>query len=65
MTCSNKDDVVKMAKRWCRGSKNSKYQKPCLGGKTCYEKICSRFILKTYSINPFVCDLALMVSSAP
>ena len=32
-TCPNKDDGVKTAKRWCRGSKNSKYQKSCLGQK--------------------------------
>ena len=32
-TCLNKNDGVKMAQRWCRGPKNSKYQKPCLGMK--------------------------------
>ena len=26
-TCLNKNDGVKMAQRWCRGSKNSKYKK--------------------------------------
>ena len=33
-TCPNKNDGVKMAQRWCRGSKNSKYQKHCLGPRT-------------------------------
>ena len=30
-TTPNKNDGDKTAQRWCRGSKNSKYQKPCLG----------------------------------
>jgi hypothetical protein len=30
-TCPNKNDGVKTAQRWCQGSKNSKYPKPCLG----------------------------------
>ena len=34
-TCPNENDGVKMGERWCQGSKNSKYQKPCLGQKIC------------------------------
>ena len=42
-TCPNKNDGVKMAKRWCR--------------------VNSKFILCNNFINPFVCDLAMMVSA--
>ena len=33
-TCLNKNDGAKMVERWCLGSKNSTYQKRCLGPKT-------------------------------
>ena len=46
-TCLNKKSV-KMGERWCQGSKNSKYQKPCLGQKTCYLLKNSKFILITF-----------------
>ena len=46
-TSLNKNDGAKMAQRWCRGSKNSKYQKPCLGQKKMLLKNC-KFILMTF-----------------
>ena len=45
-TCLNKNDGVKMAKRWCWGSKTSKYQKPCLGKNLLLKN--SKFILITF-----------------
>ena len=38
-TCLNKNDGAKMAQQWCRGSKDSKYQKTCLEQRNCYQKI--------------------------
>ena len=40
---TSKNDGVKMAQRWCRGSKDLKYQKSCLGPKTCYEKLVNSY----------------------
>ena len=42
--CSNKNDGVKMAKRWCRGSKNSKISKTLFRAKN-LSLMNSKFIL--------------------
>jgi hypothetical protein len=42
-TCPDMNGGVKIAQRWCRGSKNSKCQKNCLGLKN----------LNTFFLNEF------------
>ena len=64
VTCPNKNDGVKTAKRWCRGSKISRYQKSSLGWKIFYQKIVNS-CYELFSINLFICDLAMWCWMVP
>ena len=63
-TCLDKNDGVKMAQRWCRECKDSKYKKTLFRIKDLLLRN-NKFTIRILLISPFVCDLAMWCQMVP